>query len=449
MGFFDSIGSALAPALAAKANGDQMTANLDATKADTALKMQSLAMGQLQQQQMQQQMQQQQDTQQRIQQLAAGWDQQQQAAKVADGTAPDVAQEQQLHTQASQYRQLANAYLATNPTLAQSYSKLADAAEGKVGEVREQNMKLANEQAQKTASFAGSVLNGDVPPDQAFQWVKNNIGLQEAMSIPTDPTAAKAYWKSKQAQGLTAQQQITNAFNVQKQQDSNDQSDQEHEDRQAALRQQAADRAASRELLKSRLDDAAAARADRATAAKQASDFRQTTQLNTNLQRQAKPYLDDLQRLDELDGLLQTNSSAADQQIHQGLVSLLGNFKGRATSQYYKDNQNFGSAANRLTGMLSHGFTGQYQDSDRQAIQQLIQNMRNNVVSPALNSMEQGAKTNAKGFGLDPDQVQVNADFTRGNAAPAPAAGKYSEGQTATGANGQKIVFHNGRWVAQ
>lgn len=442
---------ALMPFLAAQSAGDQINANLAATQADTQLKMQSLASSQQQMQQAQQMQQQRQAAQSQVAQMMNGWAKDDANAKqerMSNGQDPNIPLEQTFQQQADRYRQMSQQYAAFDPTTAESYAKLADAADGKVGTVRTQNLAIAKQKSQDMASTAGAVLKGDMTPDDAFKWVKDNYGMQEAMNIPVSPQDFQAYWKAKQTQGLTAQEQIDNAQSVQDAKDKADAQDQAHEDRQEALRQRAADAAAMRELARSRIEEGAQARADRAAATQKEQQFKQSVKLTNDLTRQAKPYLDDLQRLDEVQGLLQTNSSAADQQIRQSLTSLLGNFKGRATNQYYKDNKNFGSAANHLTGILSHGFTGQFQDSDRQEIANLVQSMRENVVAPALSSMERGAKQKAQGYGLDPDQIEINSDFTR--AAPsAPLAGGYAEGQTATGPNGHKIVFKNGKWVDQ
>jgi hypothetical protein len=440
----------LLPFLAATSAGEQINANLAATQADTQLKMQSLANGQQQQQQQQQQMQQRQAAQSSIAQLMSGWQKDDANAKqsrIDAGQDPNIPMEQTFQQQADRYRQMSQQYAAFDPTTAESYSKLADAADGKVGTIRTQNLAIAKQKTQDLAATAGAAISGDMTPEDTFKWVKDNYGMQEAMNIPLSPQDYQAYWKSKQTQGLTAQQQIENAQTVQDSKDKADAAEEAHADRQEAIRARQADAAANREVRKSQIEASTQAAADRAQSNQQNTQFRQSTKLNNDLTRQAKPYLDDMQRLDDIQGLLQTNSSAADQQVRQSLTSLLGSFKGRATNQYYKDNANFGSAANRLTGMLSHGFTGQFQDSDRQQIAQLVSSMRDNVVAPALSSMERGAKQKAQGYGLDPDQIEINADFTR--APGASASSGYAEGQTATGPGGQKVVFKGGKWVAQ
>jgi len=442
---------ALMPFLAAQSAGDQINANLAATQADTALKMQSLAQGQQTMQLQAQQQQQKQTAQQGIAQLMSGWQQDDAKAKQARidaGQDPNIPIEQTFQQQADRYRQMSQQYAAFDPTTAEKYSQLADSTDAKVGTVRTQNLAIAKQKTQDLAATAGAALSGDMTPDAAFKWVKDNYGMQEAMNIPLSPQDYQAYWKSKQTQGLTAQQQIENAQSVQDSKDKADAAEEAHADRQEAIRARQADAAANREIRKSQIESATEARADRAAANQQSQQFRQSNKLNNDLTRQAKPYLDDLTRLDDIQGLLQTNSSAADQQVRQSLTSLLGSFKGRATNQYYKDNKNFGSAANHLTGVLSHGFTGQYQDSDRQEILQLVSSLRDNVVAPALSSMERGAKQKAQGYGLDPDQIEINADFTRAPQASASSGG-YAEGQTATGPGGQKVVFKGGKWVAQ
>jgi hypothetical protein len=46
-----------------------------------------------------------------------------------------------------------------------------------------------------------------------------------------------------------------------------------------------------------------------------------------------------------------------------------------------------------------------------------------------------------------PAQARLNAILNRRSGSS--SAGSYSEGQTATGPNGQKIIYKNGQWVPQ
>lgn len=477
------MGFDLSPLLAAYSTGNQINANLAATQADSALKMQSLAQGQ---QNMAIQAQQQQaklEAQQQVAKMLQNQDAVNQSNQVSAGKSPDMEAEGQLTQSIGNYRKMAQAYLVADPQTAENYSKMADAAEGRLGTLRTQNLAIAQKKIGNAASYAGAVLSGQQTPDQAFQWAKDNLGLDEAMKIPTDPAAATLYWKAKQTQGLSAQEQMQNTLQEQQAKDKRDAAAQASKDREEAEKDRAADAAARRDFANTVHADAVTAHADAAAARVESTHFQQTEKLNTNLQRTAKPFLDDKQRLDEVGGLLQQGTPEADQQAHQALTSLLGNFKGRATSQFYKDNANFGSLAGRLTGALAHGFSGQYKDSDRQGLLAMVNQMRSNVVEPTLNNLELQTKQRAAGYKLNPDEVQIAGDFQRSttptnlgnatgktyspagaptpapaaaptpapvaNAAPAPAPVSYAEGQTATGPNGHRIVFHQGKWISQ
>jgi hypothetical protein len=87
--------------------------------------------------------------------------------------------------------------------------------------------------------------------------------MQEAMNIPLSPQDYQAYWKSKQTQGLTAQQQIENAQTVQDSKDKADAAEEAHADRQEAIRAKP-DAAANREGRKSQIEASTQAAADRA-----------------------------------------------------------------------------------------------------------------------------------------------------------------------------------------
>lgn len=433
--------------LAAQTAGEALNLENENRRADAAMKMQQISTMKDNQAYADLQRQQQAQQQQQVTNLLADQQVSRDANAVANGTDPNLQAEQDLKTEADKYTKLGTIYAASDPATAQSWLKMADATNGKIGEVRKNNLEIAGKKAANTAAFAGSVLNGDVDPETAFKWMKDNVSVQDAMQIPTDPEKAKQFWRMKQTTGLTAQQQLENARQIQADKDKADAAEQAHQDRVDARLQRAADMAAQRELTRSTIASAAEARADKAADKAKDTDFKQSEKLNGRLAADAKPLLEDRRRMDQIDGLLEVNSSAADQQIHQALTAVMGNFKGRATNLFYRDNKNFGSVASRMSGFLSHSFTGRFQESDRQMIQSMVDDMKNNMIDPALANIEGQAKNHAKRYGLDPDNIEVQGDFNRD---AKPAAPTYAEGQTARNpSTGAVMVFKQGKWVPQ
>jgi hypothetical protein len=141
--------------------------------------------------------------------------------------------------------------------------------------------------------------------------------------------------------------------------------------------------------------------------------FQQTEKLNTTAQKEAKPLLEDRQRIEDVKGLLAVDSSQGDQQVHQALTAVMGHFKGRATNLFYKDNAHYGDLVNRISGMASHAFTGRYSEADRKGIYDMLDGMQNSVIDPSLTRIEDGQKKHAQGYGLDPEQIEVQGDFNR------------------------------------
>lgn len=441
---------ALQSFLAAQSAGDKINADLDNTRADAALKMQQIAQGQQMMDQRTQQMQAQKEQQAQMTKLMDGFDQEKQAKQIETGQAPDGQKEVDLQTESAHYRQLGKTFAITDPAKMESWYKMADAADGKLAQLQSTNLEIGKKRAASAASYAGAVLSGDVSPDEAFKWVKDNVSLKEAMAIPADPVEAKKYWRTKQNLGLTAAEQLANAQKVQDAADKADALEQARQDRLQFHKDNEADKAAMREVLKSNKADSKEAKIDKAAQQASAAEFRQTEQLNKKLQLEAKPFLEDKRRMDEIEGLLEVNSSAADQQIHQALTSVLGNFKGRATNKFYADNKNFGSVASRMSGFLSHAFAGRYQDSDRLMIRDMMEKMKSDAIEPALAQLESQTKSHAEGYKLDPKQIEITGDFNRQAKAPVPKTTQYTEGQIATNpTTGAKLVFKQGKWIPQ
>jgi hypothetical protein len=127
----------------------------------------------------------------------------------------------------------------------------------------------------------------------------------------------------------------------------------------------------------------------------------------------AKPFLQDRDNIQNIRGLLAVDTPYGDQQVRQNLTALMANFKGRATNVYYKDNAHYGDIANRVSGMLSHGFTGKYTEADRKGLSDMLDQMESTVVDPALSKIEETQKAKAKKYGLDDSLVELPSDFKR------------------------------------
>lgn len=434
--------------LAAQFQGQQLRANLDKTQATTELEKQQ-TQSMKQDMQMKQTAQQQQLAQQQaLAAIVSKQDSTLHENQVQDGEVADVPAITKSTQEAQNYRQIGKTLLVTDPAKAASYYKLAQASEKNAADLTEKGAKIEATRAKETSAYAGAVLDGSVNPQEAFQWVKSHISLKDAMQMPnpSDPEAYKAWWKTKQTAGISAEAQMNNKRQVEATaQASADRKEalnlreQEHQDARA-------DRAISREMLLNSRQQAAADRTERLAAAADDKKFKQTEVLNTKVQREAKPLLEDLSRIRTVEGLLKIDSSAGDQQIRQGLTDLMGSFKGRATNLYYKDNKNFGDVVDKLNGVLSRSFTGRYSDNDRRQIRDLVSQMRKNSIEPTLANLEKGQKEHAKKYGLDADQVEVQGDFDRQAKAPVT---KYPEGSVATNAKGEKVMLVNGKWIAQ
>ncbi len=222
------------------------------------------------------------------------------------------------------------------------------------------------------------------------------------------------------------------------------------------------DVAAKREATAVQQGMLAEATAARREESKRKTDFTETEALNTKLQKKAEPYIEDMHKANTIESLLHVAASSssdssrslADKQLHQALTNLSSEFRTRATADFYKDTKNFGDAAERLTGFISHGFTGQYSDEERQGIAGVVKQLKGSTET-ALRGLEGQQKEKAKGYGLDPSHVEIIGDFNRTATAPtAPTtkapSGKSSavgEGTVISNAKGQKLVLKNNQWV--
>lgn len=435
--------------MAAQFAGQQLTADLDNRKTDVEYKQAQIGqMAQVQARQ-NQELATQQDQRAQMTKLMGQFDQEKQAQQVETGKSPDQQKEASLTQEADQYRRIGKTFAMSDPARMESFMKLADGTETRLQTTQTKNLEIGAARSKSVASYAGAVLEGSASPQDAFTWVKDNVGLKDAMEMPTDPAEYKSYWRTKQIQGSTAQEQSENARKVaedaRKAQERKDKLEEDEKDR----ADKRADRALAREDRRDSRASSAEDRVERRAAAASKVEFTQTEKLNKSTQAEAKPLLDDKRRVEDIEGLLGVNTSAGDQQVHQALTSFLGNFKGRATNLYYKDNKNFGSVASRMSGFLSHAFSGRYQESDRVMIRDMMAKMKSDTIEPGLASLESKSKAHAKGYGLDPDQIEVQGEFDRNAKTPANKPPSYQEGQTATNAAGAVMVFTQGKWVAK
>ena len=180
-------------------------------------------------------------------------------------------------------------------------------------------------------------------------------------------------------------------------------------------------------------------------ARRERSDFTQIESLNKTMQKEAKPLLEDRNRIQDVKALLAIDSPEADQQVRQSLVAVLGNFKGRATNLYYKDNKYFGNIANRLTGLAARFTSGRLASDDRTDLHKMLNDLETKLIDPTLTNIEANMKDHAKGYGLDTKQVELSGDFNRiePKAASSPATSTYT-------LNGKTYTLNKeGKWITQ
>lgn len=189
--------------------------------------------------------------------------------------------------------------------------------------------------------------------------------------------------------------------------------------RQQMLAQQAQNQQAMRayqneslELRKLMYGDTAERKTGQVEAAKEKVQFQQTTKLNDQLTREAKPYLADRSMTQAIKGWLTEDSPDADQQIKQALTSLKQGIS-RATNLYYKDNKNVGDVAQKIEGFVSGTFTGELPRDRKKRIFELVDGMERQVIDPALRNLENDAKSKAKLYKIPEEGVKLGQDFNR------------------------------------
>lgn len=220
---------------------------------------------------------------------------------------------------------------------------------------------------------------------------------------PPNSPAFKTWAKAQQDIARTAHQRLTASENVQQFHTQETRRNSEFEQRLEANRIARQAIADAREAEQNRKDDAR----------KEARTAQLTTKLNSAVQREAAPYLKDMEVANTLRGFLSANSPTADQQVQQILPSLLGSLKGRATNPYYKDNKFYGDLVQKFESATSRIFTGRYSEQDRKQMMDMLDVVEREINIPALNRLEQQQKRQAVKLGADPDAVEILGGFPR------------------------------------
>ena len=130
-----------------------------------------------------------------------------------------------------------------------------------------------------------------------------------------------------------------------------------------------------------------------------------TETLNRELERNSKPYMEDLHHIQLFKQLLKTGTPVAMQQLHQDLPAALGKFSARATNLYYKDNKNFGDIVNRLSDATSHMVAGQYSEETKKSLYEMFDSVEQDLITPALSSMENDQRKKAKRMNLNAENI--------------------------------------------
>jgi hypothetical protein len=340
----------------------------------------------------------------------------------------------------------------------------------------------ASQQQRKEALSSASVDYLQAPtPENTKQLAQAamDAGVNPVTIPPPGTMQFSAWAKSQQTAALTGKEKLTylekaREFDVE-QERRNAEFDQRTQDRADARAQSAAFQSASldmrregMELRKILAEGAVADRKDRRETAKDRADFKETTKLVDQIQKEAKPYFQDRSITQAIKGHLSDGSSVDDKQINQLLTSMKSGV-GRATNLYYKDNKNFGDVAEKIAGFTSATFTGRYSDEQRKQIYEMADKMERSVIDPALRNLENDAKKKAKLYNLDPEPVSLSGEFNRTiegrktdrsatgaigetiGKTPQPGAPRtYSEGTIARGGPGKPdLIFRNGKWEAR
>ncbi len=203
--------------MAATNAGMQINQSMEEKQQDIELKKQAVQQNSMKMAMEKQQFDMQQKQQAAMQKLIADEDQKTTEKLVKSGELPDGEKEAAITKEVESYRQKAKIYLMGGDAKnAEAYSKMADSAEARKTTTEKKNLEIAEKRTKDLASYAGAVLEGDVTDQEAFETVKNKVGLKAALSIPADAAGKRKWWETKQKEGLTANEQLSKELAVKK-----------------------------------------------------------------------------------------------------------------------------------------------------------------------------------------------------------------------------------------
>jgi len=456
-------GLSFAAALAANFEGQKLNADLDLTKAEAKDKQAQAQLRQMQAAAMQKRT--------KDEAELGQWIQTQQAAE----TQPiqDSAQQIKMWQGAE-----AKALGQGNFEGARRMSEMAAAAADRSKQLFMEQQKEQQAKKETLAEVASEYISSPTPENTLALGKAAVAAGVDPSKIPKDVNSpAFAAWaKNQQMASMSGKERVAALEKGREFDQKEDERKKEFEERQADRREARAQTAAIQagnlalreqglELRKQLLESTERDRADKVTDAKKNSSFRQSRELNQDLQKQADPMLRDRRLGEDVLGLLRVDSPVADNQISQSLTSLLGEMKGRATNVYYKDNKNFGSAMGRIEGFVTRGLTGRYTESERKEIYEMVTGMQKMTIDPALRNLEKDQKRRAEKFDLDPENIKIQGDFERSSQDSSPGGGRGAtspslpttpkpvltandapDGSTATGPNGARMIRKDGKW---
>lgn len=125
--------------------------------------------------------------------------------------------------------------------------------------------------------------------------------------------------------------------------------------------------------------------------------------LRKEVETKIKPLDKVQQNITQAKELLALSTPASDLQLQMRLTDVFD--KARATNMLFSANKNFGSIAGRVEGFIGRAFTGQYTDSQRREIRQMLDGMENDVIRPARAKINDHYGKIAKKSGVDSDLV--------------------------------------------
>jgi hypothetical protein len=128
-------------------------------------------------------------------------------------------------------------------------------------------------------------------------------------------------------------------------------------------------------------------------------------QLRNDLMAQTKPLNELESDISQARQLLKTGTPLAHQMLNEKLISLLD--PNRTSTKLFEGNRNFGDLTERLVGKVGKFFTGKYTEEQQKEIQDTIDEMAKNVVSPAKQRIGDYYKGMAKQSNIPESQLDV------------------------------------------